>query len=436
MINSQVLALNLKGVGRHLSRPKSQRGELSEYMPKRGKLARGRYWARWRIYVRQPDGREKVKRAEKIIDRTFAEKMGFILEYNGPLTKTDAWKALAKLIQESNGAPTAFNAKTIFGELAREYIDLNKPNWGRNTVRSSVNLIENHLIGRLGQRPIRELADADAELQRLINEYVDKESSVSLLSKLTLYLRAILDMAVDRRLIDRNPARKLKAKSRRRPSKLFQMLEECDRLLSEVSGRDHLAIRLLVQLGLRAEELAALRRNDVRGAELIVDESMVDGHVEDTKTPASAARMFVPPDLWLELQHYLETVDDCPEAWLFPSSRKHIPMRPANFLRRVLKPAAIRAKIAIRHEANGTVKTGLNFQTLRRTSSTWFGDKAKDPKSIQAHMRHSDPLMSLRVYQQEVPATVKAASLAFEADLLELKRKREAESGVNNPRVV
>jgi len=44
---------------------------------------------------------------------------------------------------------------------------------------------------------------------------------------------------------------------------------------------------------------------------------------------------------------------------------------------------------------------------------------------------------SLRVYQQEIPTTVKAASLAFEQDLLELKRKREADLGANgNARVV
>src|SRR5580658_6444151 len=102
MINSPIPpGFDPKGIGRHLSRPRSQRGELSEHMPKRGKLARGRYWARWRIYSRQADGRETVKRAEKIIDRTLAEQMGFILDSSGPLTKTDAWKVLAKLIEDS-----------------------------------------------------------------------------------------------------------------------------------------------------------------------------------------------------------------------------------------------------------------------------------------------------------------------------------------------
>lgn len=423
-------SVNLKQVGRHLPRPRSQRGELSDKMPKRGKLARGRYWARWRVYVRLPDGREATRRAEKIIDRELAEKMGFALDSPGPLTKTDAWKVLAKLIQESNALPASgFGSKTTFEQLAREYLDLSKPNWGANTLRSSVNLIEVHLIGRLGPRPVRELTDS--ELQRLLNEYIEKDASVSQLSKMTMYLRAILEVAVDRRLIERNPAKKLKAKSRKRECNRSHPLEECDLLLAQVSGSNHLAIRLLVQLGLRPEETFALRQNDARGAELVIDEAIVDGATKEPKTLASAATMYVTPDLAIELKHHLETIQD-PEAWLFPSSKSTVPTRPANFLRRVLKPAAIRAGIALRKNDKGEVSTALNFQSLRRTASTLFGAKAKDPKSTQAHMRHADPYVTLRHYQQAAPAEVRAAALAVENDLLEQQRKREKQSKESN----
>jgi len=62
--------------------PRSQRGELADSVPNRGKLARGRYWARWRIYFfPTADGRDKSRRAERIIDRVVAEQMGFMLEY-------------------------------------------------------------------------------------------------------------------------------------------------------------------------------------------------------------------------------------------------------------------------------------------------------------------------------------------------------------------
>jgi len=54
-------------------------------------------------------------------------------------------------------------------------------------------------------------------------------------------------------------------------------------------GRDHLAIRILVQLGLRSEELVALRREDVRSDGLLIDEAIVSGHTKEPKTFASAS---------------------------------------------------------------------------------------------------------------------------------------------------
>ena len=137
-----------------------------------------------------------------------------------------------------------------------------------------------------------------------------------------------------------------------------------------------------------------------------------------------------------ELVQYAETIDGGPDAWLFPSTRKQRPMRPPNFLRRVLRPAAIRAKIALLPDEAGEPGTAVNFQSLRRTAATLFGAKAKDPKSTQAHMRHADPLVTLRHYQREIPAEVKAAALALEQDLLEQKRRREEAleaSGENLP---
>jgi len=255
MIDSRVAPpIDLRQVGRHLSRPKSQHGWLSDEMPKRGRLPRGRWFSRWRIYFRGADSVERWKWAEKVIDRHVAEKMGFQLGYDGPLTKSDARQILEKLIRETNAAPAAFTSKSTFGEFAREYLDLSKPNWGENATRVDGNLIELRLIGKLGSRQVREFANGEAELQRLVNGYVETGASSSLLSKLTLHLRAIFNFAVDRRLLDRNPARNLKAKSRKRRSNLSHSLEECDSLYAQVSGRDHLAIRILAQLGPRSEE--------------------------------------------------------------------------------------------------------------------------------------------------------------------------------------
>ncbi len=422
--------INLTNVGRHLPRPRSQRGWLSDHIPGRGKLPRGRFFGRWRVYSRGDDGREKNTKAEKIIDRDVAEKMGFHLGYDGPLNKTDARKVLSKLIEQSHGRKAAVDpSRVTFGELAREYLDLSKPNWEASTADNAENLIGTHFVaGALGTRPVVELTDA--ELQRYLNQYVEKDASSSLLTKLIRYLRAVLDIAVDRGIIERNPARKLKARSRKRVCELNHTLDECDALFAELSGRDRLITRLLAQLGLRPEELFVLRREDVRPCALVIDEAIVDGRVKGTKTEESAAVMYVPPDLELELKHHLETLsDDSPKAWLFPASRKGVALRRENFLKRVLKPAAIRAKIALSKNKRGKEVTGCNFWSLRRTAATLFGARAKDPRLTQAHLRHIDPRVTLKHYQKEIPAEVRAAALALETDFLAARRKREAEQG-------
>lgn len=241
-----------------------------------------------------------------------------------------------------------------------------------------------------------------------------------------MFFRAILKRGVKKGLIQSNPAEDVKARSRKKSSELWHSAEECAALYSFVSGRDHLAVRILVELGLRSEELFALRRNDVRGDELVIDEAIPNGRVKEPKTEASVASVFIPPNLELEFKHYLETIDADPMAWLFPSERKQTPTRAGNFLRRMLKPAAIRAGIAVTKDAKGNARTALNFQSLRRTSSTLFGAKAKDPKSTQAHMRHASAQTTLEIYQKAIPGEVKAAARALEAELLEKQRQREA----------
>ena len=290
-------------------------------------------------------------------------------------------------------------------------------------------IIEDHLIGGIGIRAVRQLSAS--ELQRFMNGYVEKQSSRSLLGKLVMFLRAILNTAVDKGLLVRNPARKLKAKSRKRSSNLAHTIEECDRILAHVSGADHLAVRLLIQLGLRSEELFALRRKDAISHGLLIDEAIVDGEAKETKTLASEAVMYLTPDLEIELQHYLQALPGDPEGWMFPSSRKRVPTRPGNFLNRVLKPAALVAGVGVRTSSKGKPTSAVNFQSLRRTSSTLFGSRAKDPKSTQTHMRHVDSYLTLKHYQQGVPSEVKAAAIALEQDLLAQKRKRGAENSSN-----
>ena len=94
-----------------------------------------------------------------------------------------------------------------------------------------------------------------------------------------------------------------------------------------------------------------------------------------------------------------------------------------NYLNRVLKPAAIRARVGLfkrrTRKGDEVESTDVNFQVLRRTCATLFGAKAKDPRDTHAQLPHADPSVPLRHYQKSIPASVKAAAVALESELVE-----------------
>ena len=82
-------------------------------------------------------------------------------------------------------------------------------------------------------------------------------------------------------------------------------------------GRDHLIVRMFIQLGLRPEELFALRRNDVGKDFIRIDEAFTKGQIKETKTKESAANVYVPPDLMLELGTWMKSATGERDDWLF-----------------------------------------------------------------------------------------------------------------------
>src|ERR1035441_7231791 len=107
---------------------------------------------------------------------------------------------------------------------------------------------------------------------------------------------------------------------------------------------------MFIQLGLRPEELFALRRNDVGKEFIWIDEAFTKGQIKETKTEESAVNVYVPPDLMKELRTWMESTAGNDEDWLFPASRRRgsaglSPNGQNNYRNRVLKPAAENAGI-------------------------------------------------------------------------------------------
>lgn len=426
-----VLGFDVRSIGRNMPRQRYQRGTLRTSVPRKGdrqerRLPRGTYWARWFRYVKQPDGSEKRCDREKIITKELAAKHHIGTEYFGPLTKTDAQRVLDLLIAQDAGTYVPPNHEATLADVAREYLALAEPNWGPRMVQSAGSIVRKNIIkGRFGTRPIASLTD-EAELQSFVNEYVNAGASRSLLKGLVLHIRAIFKYARKKRLMVDNPTEDLRARSKQRVCERYLSLEECHRLLSVLIGRDHLIVRISIQLGLRPEETFALRHNDVVGDQLRIDEAIVYGQSADVKTEASAAFVYIPPDLQTELNVWLECSQGSQQDWLFQPTRGRGlggPLNSNNYRERVLQPAAIRAGVGVidtgKKDEKGRpiLKTDVDFQALRRTCATHFGNKAKDPKTTQAQLRHKDPMITLKHYQKAVPESVKAAAISFEAAL-------------------
>jgi integrase len=396
---------DLRKIGSSMVRAKYQRGSLK-------KIGNGQYVARWRRYSATPSG-EKATPRKKIITKELAAKYRIGQDYPGPLTKSDAQRLLDVLISEDTGNYLAPDRATAFEQLARQYISVKEPRWGVHAEATTKSIIQKHLIGSLGQRRADELTAV--EIQMFINGLVRGGASHSLLHKVVTHLRAILDHAEELKIIERNPMRsrtvRIEYKSRKRKTERYLSLEECRTLLSMLVGRDHLIVRMFIQLGLRPEELFALRRNDI-GAEFIrIDEAFTKGQIKETKTEESAVNVYVPPDLMAELTAWVNSTSGESDDWLFPASRRResatlYPISQNNYRNRVLKPAAEKAGIS-----------GLDLLTLRRTCATHFGQKA-NTKDTQAQMRHADPQTTLKYYQQSIPESVKNAAMALEAEIL------------------
>jgi hypothetical protein len=155
-----VVPFDVRGVGRHMSRTRYQRGTLRTSVPAHGgrperRLPRGEYWAQWFRYV-TVDGKELRRKREKIIDRELAETHRIAAEYAGPITKSDAQRVLDLLIAADAGTYTPPDAASTVSSLAREYLALSEPNWGPREVPVARSIVMRHIAGAPSEASLSE----------------------------------------------------------------------------------------------------------------------------------------------------------------------------------------------------------------------------------------------------------------------------------------
>ena len=384
----------LRAKGRRAKRSRHQNGWVEETGIKVKKW-KGHYYT----YEIGRDGEERRVHRSKV------------LGLKSKLKKGEAEAALREIIDREVNGKVSRPADAITVEwFARErFFPLRREHWKGTHAARTEYIIRRYVVAPFAGLPITEVNRFD--LQKHVNALA-KKASRSVVKKFVTWSRALFDEAVEQDFLLKNPARSLIVPETRAETRRSLSLEEVAGLLDVMEGRDRLILRMYLVLGLRARELFALRRDDVAGDRLRVDETVDEkGNFYKPKTSASKAWLWIPPALAKSLEEYLATMkDDGAKALLFSTSSGR-PIEAGNWRARALKSAADSLGIK-----------GVTIHALRRTCATQMNEHG-GVKDVQAHLRHSRPEITAEVYIQEIPANVRAAVEALEKSL-EGEKKR------------
>ena len=332
------------------------------------------------------------------------------------------------------------NSARTLTDVAELWLEHN-PSKRVNTLATDSVDVRVHILPALGTRAIGDVSPA--LVQRVVNEWVNGTGrrkagarkvaaapAPRTVRRRYLTLQAIFNYAVDNDWIARSPCRKIKLPSvtSSTPRRSYPLSDE---QVGEIANAIPEQYRPMVWIGaiagLRWEEVAALRGNDVdlEANTLQIDETVIRNHqgapsFAEPKSAASGATVPIPPALASMLP-----VPSDPEALLFPAPSGG-PLRPDNFRSRVWYPALRTCGL---FDAR-PYRPG--FHDLRRSFATGLVAGRVDVRTAQSLMRHADSRLTLEVYAKEVDETARRASDLVATRLFSTNRKER--SGTTNAR--
>ena len=320
------------------------------------------------------------------------------------MRKHEAETKLRGIISQRLGSVKRLDGSVTFEWFYRaKYLPLQKGHWKPSTLYKIESLFNAAILPTFGPVPLQGIDKVSiyAHLAKLA-----QTRSKSHVTHVRKYVKAVFDEAIEQDLLVKNPAAKMrlptcaKAKATR-----YMTIDEIQKLLAEMEERHRLMAEVTIYGGLRANELFALRVNDLLAEGLRIDEGVWEGQFGEPKTEGSVASVSLPATLQGRLLVYSQSLkDSSPEALLFPGRNGKV-WRANNFLNRVLKPAAKEAGLE-----------GVTIQSLRRTTATHLAQRAavSDTKS---QMRHSNASVTFDYYAQSVPASRGDAVESFAAEV-------------------
>jgi integrase len=280
----------------------------------------------------------------------------------------------------------------------------------------SIEDVDRYRLSKMRQG--KEIRDAAAKGNPIMYEYTDRRGcrhrraarplSVTSINKTLATLAAILDRALERGLVARNPAT-VGGKRRRlssvvpprswldRADHIAAMLagaRQLDERATERRGQRRALLATLVFAGLRIGEALALRWSDIDLARGTIT-------IRAAKTDAGVRTVNVLPVLRDELDDYRARASATPDALVFGSSTGRR-QGATNVRRRVLAKAVELANEQVATNGLDPLPVGLTPHSLRRTFASLLFAVGEPPPYVMAQMGHTTANFTLAIYARQM----------------------------------
>lgn len=340
-----------------------------------GSVRRAPRTGRWEARYRDPAGRQRT--------RTFHSK-----------SSARAFLATVEVDMRRGEWRDPRLARITFHSWVEEYLASAVHKRATTMARDRV-VLRKHFLPVLGCLPLSGITPLD--VARVVEEMSSNLAPKTVRTNFAV-LRAVMSSAVDAGVLPMNPCRKIKLPAENRAAPRFLSVVELQRLAEAMPIEYRAMVYVGGVLGLRWSEVAGLRigRIDFQRCTLQVLETVaeVEGRlsVENVKTPASRAKLPMPPRLGEALAaHVARSGRSRAEDLVFQSPGRG-PIRASNFRLRVWKPAVKAAGLE-----------GLTFHGLRHSAAGLMIALGAQPKVIQQRLRHASIRTTLDVYGSVLP---------------------------------
>lgn len=341
----------------------------------------------------------------------------------------DQWKEPAPPVPEPEGMPT-------FHEFAEQWW-LERERELRPATRTDYKWrLEAHLLPFFGEHPLDRIAVAHVdrykaakltesdELRCRVEAGEDvrhqhgqrrRPLSASTINKTLDLLSAILEVAEERELISRNPARgrrrRLKVAKPHRShldtaGQINALLDAAGEMDREAQSHPQVEKRLvsrqatlatLIFAGLRIGEMLDLRWRDV---DLATGRLRVKSQPNETaKTTAGHRDVKLLPVLRELLTMLKAQRAPEPDQYVFGTARGGRQSE-SNVRQRILAPALARANEMLASQGSNPLPPGITPHSLRRTFASLLYATGEDPRTVMGEMGHTDEGLALRIYAQ------------------------------------